>query len=243
MFNLFKKQEAATATTTTFSPEGMTLEQVRQAMLALMAQENTNHYQMGQLYNHVKNQELAEKAGYKDARAWVSEHLADLSQSALSMYGAVADGFSEQVARRFGVTCLYLLLTYTEAADLELNHEEPGSTVIEVPNAHGQVAAKPFSQCSVEEMRKALLRRRKPASSKPVPPEVLALADQYREAMASRFPKGVLFKVQVRNQKGKAVLDFKGIPAEQVAKLIEALSGELPPVSSVPRLEKVAPVA
>jgi len=39
----------------------------------------------------------------------------------------------------------------------------------------------------------------------------------------------VLVKVQVRNQKGKGVLDFKGIPVEQVAKLGEALTAELPP--------------
>jgi hypothetical protein len=30
---------------------------------------------------------------------------------------------------------------------------------------------------------------------------------------------------------GKAVVDFKGIPLEQVNKLIEALTGELPPVA------------
>jgi hypothetical protein len=33
--------------------EGMTLEQVRRAMIDLMKEENTNHYRMGQLYNYV----------------------------------------------------------------------------------------------------------------------------------------------------------------------------------------------
>ncbi len=103
------------------------------------------------------------------------------------------------------------------------------------------MAAKPFSQCSVEEMRKALLRKRKPASIKPLPPEAVELADQYREAVTGRFPKAVLVKMAVRNQKGKAVLDFKGIPVEQVAKRVEALTGELPPVSQVRLVEKVAP--
>ena len=53
------------------------------------------------------------RPGYKDARDDFSEQLADLSQSALSRYGAVAAEFSEPVARRFGVTCLYLLLRAT----------------------------------------------------------------------------------------------------------------------------------
>ena len=42
--------------------------------------------------------------------------------------------------------------------------------------------------------------------------------------------QGTRVKVLVRNQKGKAVLDFKGIPVEQVGQLVEALSGQLPPV-------------
>jgi hypothetical protein len=71
------------------------------------------------------------KAGYKNAKAWFSQHLVDLSQPALKMYGAVAEAFSEEVARRFGVTCLSLLLTYEEAADMEANHEELGPTLIE----------------------------------------------------------------------------------------------------------------
>ena len=37
-------------------------------------------------------------------------------------------------------------------------------------------------------------------------------------------------KVRVRNEKGKAVLDFTGIPVEQVNQLIAALSGQ-PPAS------------
>jgi hypothetical protein len=156
------------------------------------------------------------------------------------MYGAVAEAFSEAVARRFGITCLHLLLIYKEAADLEVNHEEPGGTLIEVPDDKGQVTSKPFGECSVEQMRRALQRKRKPASSKPLPPEAEALAEQYSEAVTSRFPKGVRVKVEVRNQKGKAVLDFKGIPVEQVRQLAEALTGELPPVRTVQLVEKSA---
>jgi hypothetical protein len=242
MFNLLKPKEAATATTTTPLPEGMTLEQVRVAMLQLMAQESSNHYRMGQLYNYVVDKRLAEKAGFKDARDYFSQHLADLSQASLTLYGTVADAFSEPVARRFGVTCLCLLLTYQEAADVEVKHEEPGSTPIEVPQEDGQVQSKSFAACSVEEMRKALQRKRKPSSSKPLPPEAVERADQYREAVKGRFPKGVLVQVAVRNQKGKAVLDFKGIPVEQVATLIQALTEPLPEGPERPQAQPVAQV-
>jgi hypothetical protein len=243
MFDLFKFKEVARAipesTSVAWSiPEGATLEQLRDELLALMSQENSNHHRMGQIYNYIVEKRLAEQAGYKDAREYFSKHLADLSQPTLSTYGAVAAAFSEPVARRFGVTCLSLLLTYKEAADLEVNPEEPGPTPIEVPDEKGQVAVLPFSACSVEQMRRALLRKRKPSSTKPLPPEKVVLADQYSEAVALCFPKGkgALVKVALRNQKGKAVLDFKGVPVEQVRQLGEALTSELPPVHEGPQL-------
>jgi hypothetical protein len=46
--------------------------------------------------------------------------------------------------------------------DLEVNHEDPGGTLIEVPDDKEQVAAKPFGECTVEQMRRALQHKRKP---------------------------------------------------------------------------------
>ncbi len=62
--------------------------------------------------------------------------------------------------------------------------------------------------------------------------------------MAGRFPKGkgTRVKVLLRNEKGKAVLDFKGIPLERVGELVEALAGELVPASP-PRQGAQPPVA
>jgi hypothetical protein len=242
MIDLFKSKAvtrtAPESTSVTFAiPEGATLEQLGDELLALMGQESINHHRMGQIYNHIVDKKLAEKAGHKDAREYFSKHLADMSQTALTLYGAVARNFSETVARRFGVTCLYLLLSYKEAAGLEINPQEPGPTPIEVPDDKGQVSVLPFSKCSVEQMRLALRRKRKPSSTKPLPPEKVVLAEQYSEAVALRFPQGegTRVKVLVRNEKGKAVLDFKGIPLEQVSRLIEALSGQLPPVHELPK--------
>jgi len=165
---------------------------------------------------------------YKDSKEFFSKHFADLSQTSLSLYGAVADAFTEPVSRRFGVTCLYLLLTYQEAADIQVNHEEPGDTLIEVPDEKGNVSTLPFKACTVDQMRKALQRKRKPASSKPLPPEIEARAEQFCEAVMDCFPKGkgTRVKVGVRNEKGTAVLDFRGIPVDQLHLLLEALKSQ-----------------
>lgn len=218
-----------------------TLEQAHTRMLQLMAAESINHYQMGLLYNYVVDNKLAENAGYKNAMDWVGKNLCDLSQSSLTMYGLVAESFPEEICKRFGVTCLYLVLTYKELAGLELNCEEPGDTLIKVPDDKGVVTSKHFGACSVEEMRKAIQRKRKPTSSKPLPPEDLSLAEQYRKAVTGRYAKGDRVKVQVRNQKGKAVIDFKGIPLAQVAKLAEALVAPLPVAQQVPEQDEAPP--
>jgi hypothetical protein len=242
MFNLLKFRDvnravAASATMVQPIPEGTTLEQLGSELLQLMTQESSNHHRMGVIYNYIVDKRLPQQAGYKDAKEYFSKKLADLSQSTLTTYGAVARVFSEPVARRFGVTCLSLLLRYKEAADLEINPEEPGPTPIDVPDEQGQVSTLTFGACSVEQMRLALQRKRKPSSSKPLPAEALELGEQYSEAVAQRFPKGkgAVVKVTVRNQKGQAVVDFKGIPLEQVAQLVEALTGELPSLSALPK--------
>ena len=238
MFKLFKFKEVARAIPeSTYAHrgtlEGTALEQLGSELLELHAKESSNHHRMGEIYNHIVEKKLAEAAGYTDSTEYFRKELADLSVASLKLYGAVAANFSEPVARRFGVTCLSVLLTYAEATGLELNHEEPGPTPIEVPDENGHVTERPFSQCSVEQMRRALQRKRRPTSSQPLPPEKVALAEQYSAAVAQRFPKGkgTQLKVKLRNQKGKAVVDFKGIPLEQVLQLVEALSAELPPPS------------
>ncbi|KFE67279.1 hypothetical protein [Hyalangium minutum] len=239
MFTLFKSKEATRAVPEApfvhrAIPDDITLEQLGSELRQLFAQENSNHHRMGEIYNHIVEKKLAEAAGYKDSTEYFRKELADLSVASLKMYGAVAESFSEPVARRFGVTCLSVLLTYAEATGLELNHEEPGPTPIEVPDEHGNVAVQPFGACSVDQMRRALQRKRRPTSTKPLPPEKVALAEQYSAAVAQRFPKGkgTQLKVKLRNQKGKAVLDIQGIPLEQILQLVEALSAELPPVST-----------
>jgi hypothetical protein len=97
-----------------------------------------------------------------------------------------------------------------------------------VPDKKGTVVPKPFSACSVEEMRRAIQRKRKPASSKPVPAEDVAQAAQYQKAVNSHMPTGVNVKLKVRNEKGKSVLDITSLPMEDVETLIEALMSQLP---------------
>jgi hypothetical protein len=211
----------------------MTLEQVRQHMLVLISQEDYNHHRIGLLYNHVVDNKLAEASGYKNAQAYFAEHVKVLSRSTLATYGAVAQAFNAVACTKYGVSALSLLRTYEEAAGITSDPDEPGPTPIEVPGAPGAVQSKPFSACTVEDLRKALQLKRKPASSKPLPEGELAQVQVYREAVASRFPATAPVRVSVRNRKGQALVTFQDVPLADVDKLTEALMDGAQPVRAV----------
>lgn len=90
--------------TTTSSGQPMSLADVLVAFLALVTGENSNHHHMGQLYNYVLDNMLAEAAGYKSALDFFTAQVKDLSRATLVSYGAVARSFTEGVATQFGVT-------------------------------------------------------------------------------------------------------------------------------------------
>jgi hypothetical protein len=78
------------------------------------------------------------------------------------------------------------LYTSQGAAGIELNYEEPGDTFILVPDEKDEVKPKPFSSCTVDDMRAALLHLRQSDSSTPIPAEQRALVDQYRRCSTRR---------------------------------------------------------
>jgi hypothetical protein len=211
----------------------MTLEQVSATMLALLAEENYNQHRIGQLYNYVVKNKLAEAQKYKNAQEYFAQHVKALSRATLAAYGAVAKAFSAAHCTQYGVSALSLLLTYEEAADITRHADDPGLTPIEVPGENGAVQSKLFGNCTVEDMRKALQRKRKPSSSKPLPEADMAHFQHYRTVVTSKFPKDTPVRVSVRNLKGKALVSFMYVPMDEVGTLTEALLDGVPPLRSV----------
>ncbi len=216
--------------------QGLTLMQALVTMRQLVKDESLNHFLMGQLYNYVVDSNLLKGTKYKNAADFFTENIQEASKATLLAYGAVARVFSQEVCAQFGMTRLRLLLTYKVAAQIELNTADPGGTFIMVPTKDGEVKPKLFADCGVEDLRKALANLRT-SEDKPMPAEDVALVDQYREAITSRFSKDTPIRVQLRSHEGKAVVDFKGIPLAQVDKLTEALLEQLYPVQEVPEVE------
>jgi len=220
--------------------QGLTREQALDTMRRFVAEETRNHVLMGLLYNYLVDSKLLEGTQFKSALDYICENIQEASRSALLMYGAVARVFTQEVCTQFGMTRLRLLLTYKDAAKIELNDAEPGGTFIQVPDEHGEVKPKLFAHCGVEELRQALAHLRK-SDITPVPAEERELVDRYREAITRSFPQGTAVRVQLRNESGSALVDVKGIPVWQMEKLAEAILEQSYPVIEVTEVEPPKP--
>jgi hypothetical protein len=199
-------------------------------MRQLMAQENLNQHAMGELYIYTEVNQIAENAGYKDAAEFFAENIKELSRATLTRYGAVAEAFTAEQCAQFGVTRLGLLLTYEEVAGIEADRNNPGGTNINVPDENGVVSVITFADCTVDDMRTALQRLRKPTSSAPLPPEATAHIQRYRDAFTRLFGKKNRIRVEGRNRKGKVILFLSEVPLEDADKVGAVLKDGIQPV-------------
>ena len=200
----------------------LTLEQVRDAILAHLKEGNAGHYNIGRLYNYVVDNKLAEEKKYESAQAYFSQHIQELSQSTLTRYGAVAREFTEEACREHGVMKLHTLRAYAKEAKLQLPAGGPDSMPIDVPQESGAAAQKPFAECSLEELRQAVKHKRKPSRAD-MPATDSARIQFMRESFSRHFAKGARVELKTSVQRGKTLLTIQGVPLEDVERLMEAL--------------------
>ncbi len=213
--------------TNTSQSRAMSLYEVCVTIRQLLVQEIINQHRIGELYNYAVAHNLAKEAGYDNALDYFADHVKELPRSSLMRYSAVAKDFTAEVCAQYGITCLSQLLTYEEVAKIKVNNSDPGPTEIEVPDANGIVGKKAFASCTSEDMRKAILRKRKPASGEPIPEAQAALVQNYRNKLAHHFGAQTRVALVARNHKGKVLMTLKDVPLEQMEKLTEALLDSL----------------
>ncbi|WP_224242957.1 hypothetical protein [Hyalangium gracile] len=201
----------------------MSLQQNLEVLRNLAAQQNLNHFRIGQIYNHIVDNKLAEKEAKKSSQQWFSENVKTLSQAVLSTCGAVARAFTETTCERYGVNNLSSLLAYAKACNFKPSADEPGPTPIAVPQKDGSVVEKPFSECTVEELKLATKSKRTPL---PVPPSELEQIriQTLRESVAKYFSEASSrTRVNSRVYMGTAYVTLQDVPVLELEKLAEAL--------------------
>jgi hypothetical protein len=204
-------------------PVAMTLEEARDALLALVAQQHLNHFRIGVIYNHVVDARLAEKHAKKSAQEYFSEHVRTLSQSVLTTCGAVARAFTEDACARYGVYNLKALLTYTRISGIRPSPHEPGPIPIVVPREDGTEEQKPFSECSVEELKRAAKHRREPLNTWPSTEErtrIQTLRDRVSRNFAGASSRT---RVNSRLYLGTAYVTLQDVPVAELERLLQAL--------------------
>jgi hypothetical protein len=145
------------------------LEKECQAILDLLTQEEDEHWQIGVHYNRIVDGRLAQAEGFKSAKEFFSQRLTTISQSTLSLYGAIAKAFSEELARKYGSSLLDFLIAYVRLAKTTLPQGDPGQFTIKVPTKNGSTSSKPFADCSAAELRSAVHALYPPPKRKPIP--------------------------------------------------------------------------
>ncbi|MFL5358843.1 hypothetical protein [Archangium sp.] len=200
----------------------MTLEEIGDTINSLIQQGNTNQHQIGTLYNHVVDRKLAEVAGYKNAQVYFSRKVKAVSQSTLTVYGTVARNFPEAICTNFGVYTLRALLRYVEATGMVLDRGNPGVMVIDVPQDDGKVVAKPFAECSVDELERATrLKKTPPPVRVPVPDKARLLF--FEDSLLRNFDGVAPVRLSSRSEDGKTLLSVQDVPMSEVARLLKAL--------------------
>lgn len=217
----------AMTTTTTTQITDMTLDQVRADLHQLAVNVNSNHYRIGQLYNYVVDKKLAVTGGFKSAQDFFSQQVKELSQAVLSICGTVARAFTAEACTRYGAYHLHALLAYARASQLKVSKEEPGPTPIEVPKEDGTLAPKPFSECSVEELRAAVKHKRAKGAPR-LPEEDLARIQALRDSITANFPEDTArTRVTARVFEDKTYITLRDILVDDLELLTEALLDSL----------------
>ncbi len=198
-----------------------TLEQIRDTIVTLVKESSQHQHEIGRLYNYVVDHKLAELAGYS-AREYFSQNVKVLSQATLSAYGAVAKRFTAQHCTQYGMFNLRALISYAEAAKVQLGGEEPGAVIIDVPQEDGSVEQQLFAVCSLDEVERATRAKRLP------PPAQVPVNDRARllflsASLDKHFQPVAPVRLTSRVQKGQTLLNLEGVPLTALPLLMTAL--------------------
>jgi hypothetical protein len=199
----------------------MTLDQATTTMVGLLKQGNTAVYQVGTVYNYVVDRKLAELAGYKNAQVYFGKHVKAVSQSTLTVYGAVARSFTEAACTQYGVYGLRALMRYAEATSTVLP-TDPGPMAIDVPQDDGKVLIKTFAECSVDEVERATRAKKSPPAARvPVPDQARLLF--FEDSLFRNFDGVAQVRLTVRSVGGKTLVSLQDVPMSEMARLMTAL--------------------
>lgn len=196
-----------------------TLDEVKSQVWDLLSHVESNFYRIGILYNHVVDNKLAEKGGFKNASDFFAHEFKEkLAPPTLSRYGSLARAFSEDVCHKYGPSKLAELLTYEKLTHQAPVPGDPGDVPIQVPDQNGATSPKPFSTCTMKELVAAVRFLRAPVAAT-IPPADADLVNKLHDELDNAFggPGHVLVRARLHRQ--QTLVTFENVPLDQLEKL------------------------
>ncbi|HEY0094435.1 MAG TPA: hypothetical protein VGB96_08935, partial [Archangium sp.] len=181
--------------------------------------------QLGRAYQIAVSRRLGQVAGFKDTWDYFSRYVKGLTREALERYRYVTLRWNSAVTQKYDLESLHYLGEYlrTHAASGPYT-QDPGPLLIRVPQANGTEVRKTFTECGLDEIRRAS-RPKRVATPRGRP----SLTDSMRllfvaDGIIRNFTGVAHVSIDMRTQlDGKSFLTVQGIPMTELGRLITAL--------------------
>jgi len=204
--------------------EALPLDEAVAKLKEYLKQGIAAHWSAGEIYNHLIDKRIPEKAGFRNAKDFFVKNFGEVGQSSLSIYGAVQRRFTVEIAQKYGMTTLGKLATYLKEANVPFElGEDPGPLKIPVPQKAGPTVEKAFADCTKEDMIAALHGLKRKGGAKKPPAQDEQVVDRMHETLLNTLGADTRAAVKATIERGRTLVTISRIDLSEVPDVLTAL--------------------
>lgn len=166
----------------------LTLDQAKKRIRALLANIESNAWDLGDVLNKIEKRGLALSNGYGQTRGWLETEIPETKEMTTSLYdyAKVASRFTKKDVAAWGMTNLGYLYMYDRQVVGRPVEGDPGERELELVQEDGSTLTKKFRDCTTRDMRRSNQRRKKGQQKGPKQPRETGAAPSEGEANSIR---------------------------------------------------------
>ncbi len=141
----------------------LTLDQAKERIRALLANIESNAWDLGDVLNKIEKRGLALSNGYGQTRPWLETEIPETKGMTTSLYdyAHVASRFTKKDVAAWGMTKLRHLYVYDRQVLGRPVEGDPGEREVELVQEDGSRQTKKFRDCTTRDMRRSNQLRKK----------------------------------------------------------------------------------
>jgi hypothetical protein len=143
--------------------QSLTLEQAKEKLERLLAEAESNAWEIGDLLNTVEKQGLARSKGFGKTRTWLEKEIrgAEGKTTTLYRYANVAAVYTHKDVDLWKISKLELLMAHDKDVLGHSNSEDPANREVQLVQPDGSTVTRKFHDCSYRDLLQSHQRRRK----------------------------------------------------------------------------------